>query len=217
MAPTPPNQPAFTIRPALPRDIPAITAIYTNAVLHTTASYDLEPPTEDVMAARLATILADDFPYLVAEDSSPPRALSPNSIPGPERNAGSERRVLGYAYATPFRPRPGYRFTVEHSVYVAQDARGRGVGTGLMKELVGECRRKGFRVMVGVVGDVRGDGTGAVRFHRGFGFREAGALKGSGWKFGRVLDTGLWELQLQGGEGKGEGSQVAKEGVSKEE
>ncbi|KAK3896899.1 hypothetical protein C8A05DRAFT_39550, partial [Staphylotrichum tortipilum] len=67
MAPTPlqQQQPAFTIRPALPRDIPAITAIYTTAVLHTTASYDLEPPTEDAMAARMATILADGFPYLI--------------------------------------------------------------------------------------------------------------------------------------------------------
>jgi L-amino acid N-acyltransferase YncA len=98
------------IRPATEADIPAITRIYADAVTHGTASFELEPPDEAAMARRMAALTGGGFPYLVAEQ---------------------EGDVTGYAYAGPYRERPAYRFTVEDSVYVAPDRRGRGVGRAL--------------------------------------------------------------------------------------
>ena len=95
------------IRPTIPSDIPAITRIYAEAVEHGTASFELEPPDEAEMGARMRALLDGGFPYLAAEN-------------------GGE--LLGYAYAGYYRTRPAYRFTVEDSIYVAPEAQRRGVG-----------------------------------------------------------------------------------------
>ena len=165
------------IRPVTEADLDAITAIYADAVLNGTASYELEPPSRDEMGQRCRGLVERGFPYLVA--------LS-----------GGD--VLGYAYAGPFRPRPAYRFIVENSVYVAPDAKGRGIGRTLMLALIAEVERLGFRQVIAVIGDGRPD-SASVRLHAKLGFRDSGRLEGSGFKHGRWLDTAFMQLSLNGG------------------
>ncbi len=165
------------IRPAEPDDIARITAIYADAVRNGTASYELEPPTQADMTGRFEALHAGRFPYLVAEQ---------------------EGGVLGYAYAGPFRPRPAYRFIVEDSVYVAPEAKGRGVGLALMRALIEAARALGFRQIVAVIGD-GGPQSASVRLHEKLGFVHSGQLEGSGYKHGRWLTTTFMQLAMNGG------------------
>src|SRR5262245_5256301 len=104
----------IAIRSAEPRDLEAITAIYAEAVRHGTASFELEAPDEAEMAKRYEALRAGGYPYLVAELA---------------------RRIVGYAYAGPYRARPAYRFTVEDSIYLAPDMQRRGIGRALLDRL----------------------------------------------------------------------------------
>src|SRR4051812_31597672 len=122
----------LSIRPATPADIPAITRIYGRSVAAGTASFEMAPPTEAEMATRMKTVLDGGYPYLTAEVDS---------------------AFAGYAYAGAYRTRPAYRFTVENSVYVAPSAQRRGVGHALLMALIDECRKRGFRQMMAVIGD----------------------------------------------------------------
>jgi phosphinothricin acetyltransferase len=167
----------IVIRPADVGDLPRITAIYADAVRHGTATYELEPPTQAEMTARFGTLGAGGFPYLVAHEQG---------------------MVVGYAYAGPFRPRPAYRFIVENSVYVAPEAKGRGVGLALMRALVEAVRALGFRQIVAVIGD-GGPESASVRLHEKLGFVHAGRLDGSGYKHGRWLATTFMQLAMNGG------------------
>ncbi|WP_315926321.1 GNAT family N-acetyltransferase [Mesorhizobium sp. SP-1A] len=169
----------FTVRAAGPADLDRVTAIYADAVANGTASYELEPPGRSEMEARFDALIAAGFPYLVADD------------------AGA---VLGYAYAGAFRARPAYRFIVEDSVYVAPEAKGRGVGMALMRELIEAVRALGFRQIVAVIGDGSPD-SASVRLHEKLGFSHCGTLTGSGYKHGRWLDTVFMQLALNGGNG----------------
>jgi L-amino acid N-acyltransferase YncA len=166
------------VRPALPSDLPAVAAIYDHAVLTGTASYELEPPGLEEMIRRHEAIAGAGYPYLVAE---------------------REGRVVGYAYASAFRPRPAYRFIVEDSIYVDEAARGSGVGTALLAALIGEVEQLGFRQIIAVIGDGRPD-SASVALHGRLGFREAGRLQGSGYKHDRWLDTLFMQLSLNGGD-----------------
>jgi phosphinothricin acetyltransferase len=168
----------LTIRSAKPGDLDTITAIYADAVRNGTASYELEPPSRTEMGARFEALKTGGFPYLVAEDAAD--------------------RVLGYAYVGAFRPRPAYRFTVEDSVYVAGDAKGKGVGRALMEELIRAVQALGFRQMIAVIGDGRPD-SASVILHEKLGFIHCGRLEGSGYKHGRWLDTAFMQLALNGG------------------
>jgi phosphinothricin acetyltransferase len=167
----------IVVRPADAGDLPRITAIYANAVRHGTATYELEPPTQAEMAARFETLGAGGFPYLVAH---------------------GQGMVLGYAYAGPFRPRPAYRFIVEDSVYVAPEAKGRGVGLALMRALIEAVEALGFRQIVAVIGD-GGPDSASVRLHEKLGFVHSGRLDGSGYKHGRWLATTFMQLAMNGG------------------
>ena len=162
-----------TIRPAKISDIPAITRIYAHAVEHGTASFELEPPTEAEMAKRMQALLDGKFPYFIAE------------IDG---------KIAGYAYASLYRTRPAYRFTVEDSVYVAPDMHRRGVGKVLLEKLIEVCTAMGFRQMIAVIGD--SDQAASIGVHKACGFEPAGNLKNIGWKFGKWLDTPLMQLAL---------------------
>src|SRR5579863_6446451 len=152
------------IRPAEMTDIPAITAIYAEAVTHGTASFELEPPDQGEMTRRMTAILDGKFPYIVAE---------------------FEGAVAGYAYASSYRTRPAYRFTVENSVYVAHDMHRRGIGKVLLEKLIEECTARGFRQMIAVIGD--SDQAASIGIHRACGFEPAGNLRNIGWKFGKWL------------------------------
>ncbi len=168
---------SITIRHALPDDLDRITDIYADAVLNGTASYELEPPTRPEMGARFQSLMDGGYPYLVAE---------------------REGRIVGYAYAGPFRARPAYRFIVEDSIYIAPDAKGAGIGRALLEALIAETIRLGFRQMVAVIGDGHAD-SASVRLHERLGFRHTGRMEGSGYKHGRWLDTVFMQIAMNGG------------------
>lgn len=164
---------SLIVRPSADADIPAITGIYAHAVLHGTASFELEPPDEAEMARRRAAILEGGYPHLVAERTG---------------------EVLGYAYAGAYRTRPAYRSTVEDSIYIAPAAQGQGIGRALLEALIRECEALDFRLMVAVIGDE--ESKGSIGLHRSLGFEPAGILKGIGYKHGRWLSTVLMQRSL---------------------
>jgi len=169
-------RPAMKIRPASFSDVPTITRIYAHAVTTGTASFELYPPDEAEMTRRMRAVLEGGFPYLVAEEGG---------------------TVVGYAYASFYRTRPAYRFTVEDSVYVAPDAQRRGVGRALLIGLIEACTALGFRQMIAVIGD--SNQAASIGLHRACGFDHVGNLRNVGWKFDRWLDTPLMQLALGAG------------------
>ncbi len=164
------------LRPSTDADLPAITAIYADNVAHGTGTFETDAPDQAEMARRRADVLAKGLPWLVAEDAG---------------------RVLGYAYANHFRPRRAYRFCLEDSIYLHADARGRGIGTLLLAELLARCAAAGARQMLAVIGDA--DNAGSIGVHRTLGFAHTGVLKAAGWKFGRWLDVVLMQKALNTG------------------
>ena len=163
----------MNIRPATLTDIPAITRIYAHAVATGTASSELAPPDEAEMTRRMQGLLAGEFPYLAAE---------------------VDGVLAGYAYASLYRTRPAYRFTVENSVYVAPEMHRRGIGKVLLEALIEACTARGFRQMIAVIGD--SNQAASIGVHRACGFEPAGNLKNIGYKFGRWLDTPLMQRAL---------------------
>lgn len=167
----------FTLRPFQTDDIPAITAIYRDAVLHGTASYELDPPDETEMGQRFGAMVAQGYPAIIA--------------------AGADGEVLGYAYANAFRARPAYRWSVEDSVYVAPAAKGRRIGSRLLERLVHDSEALGFRQMIAVIGGARH--AASIRLHERAGFHHIGVFAGSGYKHGHWLDTVLMQRSLGSG------------------
>jgi phosphinothricin acetyltransferase len=165
------------IRSAVESDLDRITEIYADAVKHGTASYELEPPSRREMGVRFASLTEAQYPYIVAE-------------------AGGV--VVGYAYASAFRPRPAYRFIAEDSIYVAPEAKGCGIGKALLGRLIADTEALGFRQIIAVIGD-GGPDSPSVKLHEKAGFRHSGRLEGSGYKHGRWLDTVFMQLALNGG------------------
>jgi L-amino acid N-acyltransferase YncA len=167
---------AVEIRPTQEPDLPAITAIYAQAVREGTATFELEPPDLAEMTRRFRSLSDGDFPYFVAL---------------------LDGRIAGYAYAGPYRPRPAYRFTVENSVYLDPISHRRGIGLRLMQELIETCTARGFRQMIAVIGDSAN--AASVGLHTKCGFQMIGTHPSVGLKFGRWLDTVMMQLPL--GEG----------------
>ena len=164
------------IRPATEADLPDITRIYEHAVLHGTATFELIAPDLTEMSRRFRSLMEGGFPYFVA-------AL--------------DGRVVGYAYAGPYRPRPAYRFTVENSIYLDPAIHRRGVGFRLLQRLIGECEARGYRQMIAVIGDSAN--AGSIGVHRRCGFQMIGTHPDVGLKFGRWLDTVMMQLSLGDG------------------
>jgi L-amino acid N-acyltransferase YncA len=161
------------VRAATPADVPAIHAIYARHVLHGLASFEIEPPSLAEMRSRFDAITAAGYPYLVAADGD---------------------FVLGYAYASAYRTRPAYRYTVEDSVYVDATATGRGIGRQLLTMLVQECERGEWRQMLAVIGDSAN--AASIELHRACGFRRCGTLQSVGYKFGRWVDSAIMQRGL---------------------
>ncbi|MFG6417137.1 GNAT family N-acetyltransferase [Roseateles sp. DC23W] len=172
----PPAQP-LTIRPSTDADLSAIQAVYAQAVLEGTGTFETEVPTVEEMGRRRAEVLGRHLPWLVAE---------------------RDGVVLGYAYANYFRPRLAYRFCVEDSIYLAPTAQGQGVGRLLLAELIARCEAAGARQMLAVIGDAAN--AGSLGVHTALGFAHTGVLKSAGWKFGRWLDVVLMQRQLGSGD-----------------
>jgi len=168
-----PTTPPILIRPSTPDDLAAITAIYEEAVLHGTGTFELEAPDQAEMARRRDDVLSKGLPWLVAERGG---------------------QVLGYAYANHFRPRRAYRFCLEDSIYLHPQARGLGVGKLLLADLLARCEAAGARQVLAVIGDSAN--AGSIGVHRALGFEHTGLLKASGWKFGRWLDVVLMQRSL---------------------
>jgi phosphinothricin acetyltransferase len=167
---------AVEIRPTQEADLPAITAIYAQAVREGTATFELDPPDLSEMTRRFRALRDGGFPYFVAV---------------------LEGRIAGYAYAGPYRPRPAYRFTVENSVYLDPASHRRGIGLRLMQELIAACEARGYRQMIAVIGDSAN--AASVGLHTRCGFQMIGTHPSVGLKFGRWLDTVMMQLAL--GEG----------------
>ena len=162
------------IREATPADLPAITALYGREVLTGTATFELDAPPLAEMTARFEAVRARGLPWFVAE------------IDG---------AFAGYAYASPFRPRPAYRYGVEGSIYVEETARGRGVGRALLSALIYRARDLGLRHIIGAISDSATSGA-SIALHERLGFRRVGAYEQVGWKFDRWLDVHLMQLDL---------------------
>jgi phosphinothricin acetyltransferase len=160
------------IRDAKPDDAEAIAAIYAHHVLNGTASYDVVPPPVEYHRAKIKHILERGWPFLIA---------------GP---AGD---VAGYAYATQFRDREGYRFTAEDSIYVHPNQMRQGIGGSLLDALIARCVEGGFLQLIAVIG---GAEPGSIAVHAKRGFREVGRLHSVGWKQGRWLDSVYMQLEL---------------------
>jgi len=161
------------IRPSRDADIAAIAAIYGHHVLHGVASFEEEPPPVEEMAKRRAAILERGLPYLVAE---------------------VDGKVVGYCYAGPFRPRVGYRYSLEDSIYIDEGQRGRGIGRALLAPLLERCADLGYRQMIAVIGGR--ETVASIRLHEGLGFTPVGTFNAIGFKFGRWVDTVLMQRAL---------------------
>jgi L-amino acid N-acyltransferase YncA len=166
------------IREAGEGDLAAVQAIYAHHVLTGLGSFEETPPDRAEIGKRFRAVAEAGLPYLVA-------AL--------------DGRVVGYAYASPFRPRPAYRHTVENSVYVAPGFEGRGVGRALLTALIERCTAAGKRQMIAVIGGGY-DNVGSAKLHQALGFKEAALLKSIGRKFDRWLDTLMMQLPLGPGD-----------------
>ncbi len=164
------------LRAATADDAEALAAIYGDACLHGSGTFEEVPPGAAAMADRLAAIVAKGLPYYVGELAG---------------------RVAGYAYASPFRPRTGYRYTAEDSIYIAPWAKGRGLGRMLLAPVIADCERLGLRQLMAVIGG--SENAASIALHRSLGFEVQGVIKGVGFKLGRWMDIVMMEKALNGG------------------
>ena len=168
---------AFVVREARADDLPAIQALYAHHVQHGLASFEYEPPDLAEMTARWQNVVAKGLPFRVLE---------------------ADGKIVGFAYAAPYRARIAYRFTAEDSVYVAPEAAGRGYGRMLLAEIIAACTRAGMRQMVAVIGDSANEAS--IALHRRLGFRPVGTLTAAGFKMGRWIDSVLMQRSLGDGD-----------------
>jgi L-amino acid N-acyltransferase YncA len=163
------------IRPAGPADAGPIAAIFAHYVTTTVTTFEEVPPTAGHWARRIEELAAVSLPFLVAE--------------------GDGGTVAGYAYASPWRPKPAYRHTVEDTVYISPGLTGRGLGRALLEALLAGCEQAGARQVIAVIADTGSDASPTL--HRRCGFTEAGRLTAVGRKHGRWIDTLLMQRELQ--------------------
>ena len=163
----------MSIRDSIPTDLPAILEIYNDAVTHTTAVWNDVRVDLGNRAAWLADRQARGFPVLVAE--------------------ANDGQVIAYASYGDWRAWPGYRHTVEHSIYVASPYRGRGIGRALLLALIGRARGARKHVMIG---GIEASNSASICLHTSLGFETVARLNQVGCKFGRWLDLVFMQLTL---------------------
>jgi L-amino acid N-acyltransferase YncA len=169
------------IRDATRDDAEAIAAVYAYYVRTSPATFEEEPPDAQEIAARMERVRSAGLPWRVMLDG-----------------AGA---LVAYAYATPYRTRSAYRYTLENSVYVAQHQFRRGFGSAVMQDVIASCARLGYRQMLAVIGDSAN--TASIGLHERLGFRMVGVHPAVGFKFGRWIDVVHMQLAL------GEGARTA--------
>ena len=165
------------VRPATENDAQSLAAIYGDAVLHGFGTFEEVAPSAADMDGRRRAVQDQGLPYLVAEDGG---------------------QVMGFAYAAPFRPRAAYRYTLEDSVYVAPEAKGKGVGRAVLSAVIAACEALGVRQLVAVIGDT--ENAGSVGLHRSLGFEQTGVGRSVGFKHGRWVDVVWMQKPLNGGD-----------------
>ncbi len=166
----------INLRGAASADLEAIAAIYAHHVESGTGSFELDAPTAGEMHRRWRDVVERGLPYVVA-------TLAPH-----------DATIAGYAYASLYRTRPAYRYTVEDSVYVDPSCTGRGVGRALLAAIIDACAPLGYRQMVAVIGG--SDNAASIGLHAALGFERVGCLTAVGRKFDRWLDTVLMQRAL---------------------
>jgi phosphinothricin acetyltransferase len=164
------------VRDAEDTDLAAVEAIYAHHVRYGLATFEEIPPSAEELGGRRAAVLALGLPYLVAE---------------------LDGRVAGYCYATSYRARPAYRFTIEDSVYVADGLGGRGIGAALLGALIARCETGAWRQMIAIIGN--SENTGSIALHRRLGFHTVGTLASVGFKLGRWVDSVVMQRALGAG------------------
>lgn len=162
----------MVVRPVRIEDASHLLAIYAPIVTDTTISWEAFPPTLEEFSSRIVSILRSGYPWIVLEN---------------------EGAVLAYAYAAQFRPRYGYRFCCESSVYVSESARGRGFGKQIYSSLIQILKTQGYRT---VFGGIALPNDASVHLHESLGFRLEVIFKEIGNKSGHWLDLSLWRLDL---------------------
>jgi len=162
----------ITIRDARESDLPEILVIYNEVIVNTTAIYSYQPHTMDMRKAWFDSRQKDGLPVFVAE---------------------AEGRVAGFSSYGPFRAWPAYKYTVENSVYVSADQRGRGIGKLLITPLITTARNNNMHA---IIAGIEATNTASIQLHRSFGFEEVALFKQVGFKFGRWLDLRFMELIL---------------------
>lgn len=160
------------LRPATEADLAEILDIVNHAILHTTSNYDYEPHSLKVQTEWFHDKAAHGFPIIVAE---------------------YQNKAVGFATYGTFRQKFGYRFTVEHSVYVTDELTGKGIGRQLLSALIERAKTDKYHSMIGVIDKANTDSIG---FHERFGFRECGVIKDVAYKFEKWLDVSMMQLVL---------------------
>lgn len=164
--------PLLILRDYRPEDAEAIAAIYAHYVRTSVCTFDLVPPAAAAMAEKFETMVRKGHPVIIGE-------------------AGG--KVVGYAYASDYRMRPGYRFTCEDSIYLAPEATGKGYGAILLGELIARARAFGFKQMIAIIA---GGIESSVRLHQRFGFATLGVFPNLGHKFDRWIDIVHMQREL---------------------
>jgi L-amino acid N-acyltransferase YncA len=164
------------VRAAGPADLETVAAIFAHYVTTTETTFEEVPPTAAEWQRRLDDLTGRNLPFLVAE---------------------ADGTVCGYAYASPWRPKPAYRHTVEDTVYISPARTGRGLGRALLAALLSTCEQSGARQVIAVIADTGSDAS--VALHRRLGFEQAGRLRRVGRKHGRWIDTVLMQRDLEPG------------------
>jgi L-amino acid N-acyltransferase YncA len=163
----------FVLRASTAADVAAIASIYAHHVRFGLGSFEETPPAAEEVARRRDSVLGLGLPFMVADEGG---------------------RVLGYAYAQPYRARSAYRFSLEDSIYVAPDCARRGIGHALLADLVEISATLGYRQMVAVIGDSAN--LASIRLHEKLGFARIGVLPAVGFKLGSWVDSVLMQRAL---------------------
>ncbi|HAT3916434.1 MULTISPECIES: GNAT family N-acetyltransferase [Enterobacteriaceae] len=166
------------IRNAQADDVQAIAALYAWHVLNGRASFEEVPPSIDEMQQRMLHIQEQGLPWLVALYRG---------------------EIVGYCYASPYRPRPAYRYTLEESIYIDTSMTAHGIGSRLLAALIAVCEQGPWRQMLAVIGDGNNN-TGSLRLHKKHGFEVVGQLRSVGYKMGDWRDTVIMQRPLNDGD-----------------
>ncbi|MDQ8145758.1 MAG: GNAT family N-acetyltransferase [Gemmatimonadota bacterium] len=182
------------LREATTADAAAIAALYAPFVTDTTVTFEESPPDATEMARRMTDVQAQGLPWLVAEVAADATAAG-GDVPTAEPGGGAPApaALLGYAYATPWRSRRGYRFSVEVTVYVAPASHRQGVGRALYEALFARLADAGYHA---AMAGIALPNPASVALHEAMGMQQVAHFRETGRKFGRWVDVGYWERVL---------------------